>query len=73
MATDRSKMAVRLVPLQSHEAGDALMDGTVAERVAVVPELTALGWALAKLPLPAYTRATMPVAITTVAAQGDSD
>lgn len=71
MAKDRSKMTARVVPLGSREAGDARMGGTAAERLAVVAELSELGWALAKLPFPAYTRATMPVVVTTLAAHTD--
>jgi hypothetical protein len=71
MAKDRSNMTARVVSLHSREAGDARMAGTVAERVAVVAELTALGWALAKLPFPSYTRATMPIVMTTLAGHTD--
>jgi hypothetical protein len=60
-------MTVRIVPLRSREAGDARMGGTVAERVAVVAEITASSWRLAKRPFPAYTRATMPVVVSTLA------
>jgi hypothetical protein len=71
MAKDRSTMTVRIVPLNSREAGDARMGGTVAERVAVVAEITAIGWTLANRPFPAYTRAGMPVVVTTLAEQKD--
>ena len=71
MHKDRSQMTVRVVSLHSHEAGDARMGGTVAERVAVVAELTEMGWALARLPLPQYTRGTMPVVVTTLAGHID--
>jgi hypothetical protein len=70
---DRSQMTVRIVRLGSPEADDVRMAGTVAERLAVVAELTDLGWALAKLPLPTYTRSTMPVVMTTRSAQTNSD
>ena len=73
MPTDRSQMTVRIVPLNSREASEARMGGTVTERLAVVAELTELGWALAKLPLPTYTRATMPVVVTTRSALNDDD
>lgn len=49
------------------------MGGTVDERVAAVAVLTQEAWSLAKRPFPTYTRATMPVVVTTLAAQGDSD
>jgi hypothetical protein len=64
-------MTVRVVPLESKEAGDARMGGTADERLAAVSSLTEMAWALAKRPLPSYTRATMPVTITTLDAQRD--
>lgn len=67
MAKDRSGMTVRVVPLESRDAGDARMGGTVTERLAVVKQLTEMGWGLANLPFPTYTRATMPVVLTTLA------
>jgi hypothetical protein len=67
MGKDRSRVTVRVVSLGSREAGDSRMGGTVEERLAVVAELTELGWTLAKLPRPTYTRATIPVVITTLA------
>ena len=66
-------MTVRVVPLASPEAGDARMGGTVAERVAAVAVLTELAWTTAKRPLPTYTRATMPVVLTTLAAHSESE
>ena len=60
-------MTVRVVPLKSREAADPRMGGSVFERLAVVAELTELGWTLARLPRPTYTRATIPVVITTLA------
>ena len=56
-------MTARVVPLTSIEAGDARMGGTPEERLAAVAELTAEAWRLAGLPLPAYTRATMPILV----------
>jgi len=60
-------MTARVVPLASKEAGDPRMGGTAAERVAAVAELTRTAWTLSKRPLPTYTRATMPVVVTTLA------
>ena len=68
----RSDMTVRLVPLGSREAGDSRMGGTAAERVAAVAALTELAWKQSGRPLPSYTRATMPVVVTTLARQDDS-
>jgi hypothetical protein len=73
MRKDRSQMTVRVVALGSRDADDVRTGGTVAERLAAVAELTELGWALARLPLPAYSRRTMPVVVTTLSAQADGD
>ena len=69
MARDRSKMTVRIVPLQSDEASDARVGGTVDERLALVAELSRRIWAITGRPVPSYTRRTMPVKITTLAEQ----
>jgi len=69
MTLDRSRMTARIVPLESDEAGDARVGGTVAERLALVGELSRRMWAITKQPLPSYTRATMPVRLTTLADQ----
>ena len=63
------EMVVRLVPLGSDEAADARVGGTVAERLALVGELSHRSWALTRQPLPSYTRATMPVKLTRLAEQ----
>jgi len=60
-------MTARVVSLASEDAGDPRMGGTAAERVAAVAELTQTAWTLSKRPLPTYTRATMPVVVTTLA------
>lgn len=69
MKRDRSRMTARVVPLRSDEAGDARVGGTMAERLALVGELSRRAWALTKQPLPSYTRQTMPVKMTTLADQ----
>jgi hypothetical protein len=68
MATDRRDMTVRVVPLRSAEAGDSQIGGTVAERPALVEVLSEQQWALTGRPLPTYTRATMPINVTTLRA-----
>ena len=73
MPTDRRNMTVRLVPLHSREAGDSRVGGTVAERLALVGRLTEALWERARRPFPAYTRATMPVVITSLGARSDRD
>ncbi len=60
-----------MVPLTSPEAGDSRMGGTVAERVAAVAVLTQQAWTLARKPLPTYTRATIPVVVTTLSAHAN--
>ena len=69
MRRDRSRMTARIVPLRSDEAGDSRVAGTAAERLALLAELSRRMWALTRLPVPSYTRATMPVKLTTLAEQ----
>ncbi len=66
MATDRRNMTVRLVSLASPEAGESRVNGSTAERLALVGTLSESHWALSRRPLPAYTRATMPVVLTSL-------
>ena len=65
-------MTIRIVQQGSEEAGDARMGGTVEERVAAVTALTLEAWRLSGRPFPVYTRATMPVTVTTLADQAGS-
>ena len=62
-------MTARVVPLTSDAAGDARVGGSVAERLALIAELSHRAWSLTKRPLPSYTRRTMPVRLTTLADQ----
>lgn len=64
-------MTARVVPLDSAEAAEARVGGTVAERVALVAELSRLLWARTGRPLPTYSRATMPIVLTTLRAWTD--
>jgi len=59
-------MTARVVPLSSPEAGDPRMGGTVEDRLAAVTALTLEAWRLAGRPLPAYTRATIPVVVASL-------
>lgn len=70
MTARKRDVQVRVVSLRSAEAGDARVPGTPAERVALVAELSLRAWTLTGRPLPSYTRATMPVRITTLRDQG---
>ena len=62
-------MTARIVPLRSDEASDARVEGTAAERLALLAELSRRMWDLTKRPLPSYTRASMPVRLSTLAEQ----
>ena len=57
-------MTVRLVPLHSREASEARVGGSVAERVALVARLSDMLWTRTGRPRPDYTRATMPIVLT---------
>ena len=73
MPKGRRKIEARVVPLTSRAAGEARVGGTVAERVALVAELSEMLWAHTGRPHASYTRATMPVSITTLYAQSARD
>ena len=62
-------MTARIVPLRSDDASDARVAGTAAERLALLAELSRRMWSLTQRPVPSYTRATMPVKVTTLADQ----
>lgn len=49
------------------------MGGTAEERLAAVAELTVEAWRLSGRPLPSYTRAAMPVVLTSLKEQGTGD
>lgn len=66
-------MTVRVVPLNSREAADARVEGTVADRVALVARLSEMQWALTGQPLPSYTRETMPVVVVPLREQSGHD
>ena len=62
----RDHMTARVVPLASSEAGDPRMGGSVEQRLDAVAQLTAEAWRLSGRAMPAYTRETMPVVVTTL-------
>jgi hypothetical protein len=66
-------MTVRIVSLHSPEASDSRVGGTVAERVALVASLSEQLWKLTRRPLPVYTRATMPIVLSSLGARSDRD
>ena len=63
-------MTVRIVPLRSADASEARVEGTVADRISMVRELSRLSWALTRRVVPEYARSAMPVTITTLRARG---
>jgi hypothetical protein len=63
---DPTRVTLRIVPLHSAEAGDLRMGGTPSERAAAVAVLTAEIWRLAGRQLPTYSRATMPIVVSTL-------
>lgn len=73
MLRDRRDMTVRVVPLHSREASEALVGGTAADRLALVARLSERLWALTHQPLPAYTRSTMPILITSLRTRSERD
>lgn len=66
MERDRSHMTVRLVPLSSDEASDVRVPGSAAERVALAVRLSEMLWTHTGRALPSYSRATMPIVITSL-------
>lgn len=62
-------MTARIVPLHSQEAGDARVGGSIAERLALVAELSRRSWALSGKTAPSYTRKLMPFRLTMLAEQ----
>jgi hypothetical protein len=63
MKSRRSDMTVRIVPQGSAEAGDPRVGGTMEQRIALVEELSRHAWALARRPLPTYTREAIPIRV----------
>ena len=62
-------MTARVVPLESDEAADARVPGSPSQRLAVLADLSQRMWELTGVPYPTYSRATMPVRVTTLAEQ----
>lgn len=63
MAPNRHHMTARVRSLREEGSGDVTAGATPAECVALVEELTREAWALARRPLPTYTRSTMPIRV----------
>ena len=62
---NRALLRANVVPLTPASHDDLSPHTTVAERLALVAELTAEMWALAGTIVPVYTRSEMPVAMIT--------
>ena len=58
-------MTVRIVPLRSREAGESRVEGSSVDRLALVARLSEVLWIRTGRVLPSYTRATMPVVLST--------
>jgi hypothetical protein len=69
MKSDRHAMTVRIVPLHSQAAGDARVGGSIAERLALVAELSQRSWTLTGKTAPTYTRDVIPFRLTTLPEQ----
>lgn len=59
-------MTARVVPLGSREANESRVPGDVSERLALVAKLSEMLWTRTGRALPRYTRATTPIAISTL-------
>lgn len=63
MTKPRPDITIEIVPLHSDAAGDPRVGGTAEERLAIVTELTLLGWELSGKPMPTFTPANMPMKV----------
>lgn len=70
MPRNRRDMTSRVVPLESREAGLPPCPPSVEERLALVSKLSREAWELSRRAIPSYTRATIPVAIRSLAEPG---
>lgn len=73
MKRDRSQMTVRIVPLTSDEAGDARVNGTPDQRLALTSQLSISAWTNTGRPFPQYQRSEMPVRVTRLGAEHGRD
>ncbi|MGH7582704.1 MAG: hypothetical protein ACREL5_05720 [Gemmatimonadales bacterium] len=65
----RHNLSCRVVPLGSPAASDARLGADAAERLRMLAELSHMAWLESGRPFPRYTRATMPVRLSTLAEQ----
>ncbi|MDB4913833.1 MAG: hypothetical protein JWM95_1477 [Gemmatimonadetes bacterium] len=66
------EMTYRVVPLGSREASSAHLGMTASQRLNMLEELSHMTWVATGLPLPTYSRAEMPVTLSTLREQGSS-
>lgn len=66
MATRRSDMTARVVPLRSRAAAESRVGSTAPERLALVIALSEASWSHTGRPRPRYTRATMPIVVSSL-------
>ena len=69
----RREMTYRVVGLESSEASAAPQPRSQEEGSRMMAELSLAAWQTSGRPLPSYTRATMPVRLTTLQALARSD
>ncbi|MDX1747913.1 MAG: hypothetical protein R3324_18420 [Halobacteriales archaeon] len=65
-------MTARVVPLGSAEADRPPSPRTAKERIELVAVVSRQAWSLTGRRLPEYTRAEMPVTVSTLTEQGHS-
>jgi hypothetical protein len=59
----RRSLTVRIVPLGAERSHDVAAGTTVAQRLALLAELSREGWALSGKPVPQYARSKIPVRV----------
>jgi hypothetical protein len=63
MPRSRDNMTYRRVHLESSEAGEARVPGTIEERLKLTSQLSLAAWRNSGNPFPSYSRAEIPVRI----------
>lgn len=63
MTEPRPDITIKVVPMHSDAASDPRVGGTAEARLAMVTELTLLGWELSGKPMPTFARENMPMKV----------
>lgn len=63
MGEPRKPLTIRVVPLGAERSHDVAAGTTVAERLALLLELSREGWALSGKTLPQYVRSAVPIRV----------